>query len=532
LRFTLLSRFEATSLRLDCEAHVVLCETYGMAEQSPSIPALPTEGTTSAERYLARLCRKSFLSMWSYPSVFREQGRRGGKGDGKELCDLLVVFENHIIIFSDKDCKFDDAAGLEVAWGRWYKKAVRDSARQVWGAERWIKNFPHLLFLDRQCTFPFPINFPDPSKAVFHRIVVAHDASRASKNVLGGSGSLIVQSDLVGDDHFHMPFFIGQVDPAKGYVHVLDDTTLRILMETLDTITDFTAYLEKKERFLTGQMTVHAVGEEELLAVYLSKMNSGSEHDFTLPTNQQFDHVSFGEGHWDEFISNPQRVAQAESNRISYSWDELIEKFAFHAMTGTQYFTSGRPLREQEPIFRFMAREGRTHRRMLAIALHEILGTTVNTAKNLAVRVVASSDPKTAPYYVFLFLKRKEGFTDKRYRDLRVRILTNYCKVVKLEFPDAIHIVGIASEAGLVKQRSEDMVYMDVTKWSGTDQANAQRIQDEFGFLKKTTKSRAYTSEYPIDQKGRVRKPPSPNSPCPCGSRKRYKRCHGKRVFG
>src|SRR5438477_13146594 len=56
---------------------------------------LPGEGVTAAERYLAELCRRSFLSLWSYPAVFRDQGHRGGNGDGKEVCDLLVVFENH-----------------------------------------------------------------------------------------------------------------------------------------------------------------------------------------------------------------------------------------------------------------------------------------------------------------------------------------------------------------------------------------------------------------------------------------------------
>lgn len=39
----------------------------------------------------------------------------GGRREVKELCDLLVVFENHGIIFTDKDCQFDDADDLQVA---------------------------------------------------------------------------------------------------------------------------------------------------------------------------------------------------------------------------------------------------------------------------------------------------------------------------------------------------------------------------------------------------------------------------------
>src|SRR5712692_6710692 len=224
--------------------------------------AVRSEGVTATERYLGKLCQRSFLSLWSYPGVFRDQGPPGGKGNGKEVCDLLVVFENHVIIFSDKHCHFADSGDLTVNWARWYRKTIHKSAEQVWGAERWIREFPNRLFLDKQCTVPFPITLPDRANAIFHRIVVAHDASRRCKELFGGSGSLILDGSLIGDAHLKMPFTIGQINPDKGYVHVFDDTTLDIVMRTLDTISDFTAYLTKKERFLTGKKVVRAAGEE------------------------------------------------------------------------------------------------------------------------------------------------------------------------------------------------------------------------------------------------------------------------------
>src|SRR3569832_2440071 len=54
--------------------------------------AAEAQGTTDSERALARLARKAFLSLWSYPNVYSDKGRSGGMGDGKELADLLVVF--------------------------------------------------------------------------------------------------------------------------------------------------------------------------------------------------------------------------------------------------------------------------------------------------------------------------------------------------------------------------------------------------------------------------------------------------------
>jgi hypothetical protein len=502
-----------------------------MADPPPIIPAV---GVTASELYLGELCKRTFLSLWSYPGIFRDQGRPGGKGDGKEVCDLLVVFENHIIIFSDKYCQFPNSGDLQKDWGRWYKRAIRDSAKQVWGAERWIKQFPGRLFLDRECNVQFPIPLPDPSQAIFHRVVVAHDASRRFRELFGGSGSLMLASEIIGDAHFDVPFMIGQVDPEKGYVHILDDTTLEIVMNTLDTITDFTAYLTKKEQFLTGTITVAAAGEEELLAIYLRKLNAFGEHDFVIEGN--YDKIMFDEGMWEAFQNRPERQSQVESDRISYAWDDLIEKFAFHVMTGTQYYTSGKEVKEQEIMFRFLARERRTRRRVLSESLHEVLKRSIHSERPWEARVMLPNGPHD-PHYVFLFLRRKEGLTDDEYRRLRMNLLVDYCAVTKLRFPKATNIIGIASEAGLPPQRSEDLIYLDASKWSSNDEARAERVQKQIGILRNVRREGTRTYEYPVDGDGNPRgvvtslNSLSRNSPCPCGSRKRYKRCHGKGIF-
>lgn len=495
----------------------------------PGSAAFRSEGVTVAERYLAQLCKRTFLSLWSYPGIFRDQGGRAGKGVGKEVCDLLVVFENHVLIFSDKDCRFGDPQNLATAWRRWYEKAILKSAKQAWGAERWIRTFPDRLFLDKRCTIPFPISLPDPSEAIFHRIAVGHDASRACREALGGSGSLMMDSSLIGDAHLNRPFTIGQIDPRRGYVHVFDDTTLEIVMNTLDTISDFTAYLMKKETLLTHAPSVAATGEEELLAFYLKNMNHAGEHDFVIKGN--YDRVYLPEGLWEDFTGSPERRAQIEHNKISYLWDRLIEKFAYHAMTGTQYFTSGRPLHEQEIMFRFMAREPRTRRRALVADLLEVRERSINSASPWDARVICPSNPGD-PHYVFLFLKRPPGASDDEYRDVRKNLLSDYCYVAKLRFPYATHIAGIASEAGHVARRSEDLLYLNASNWDAADLARAREIQEKTGLLKtvKSTMTREY--EYPVDHEGKPRrKTLSRNSPCWCGSGKRFKRCHGKDSF-
>ena len=46
---------------------------------------------TDTEKRLSDLCNKTFLNLWSYTSPFKE--------DGKEMCDVIAIFENHIFIF-------------------------------------------------------------------------------------------------------------------------------------------------------------------------------------------------------------------------------------------------------------------------------------------------------------------------------------------------------------------------------------------------------------------------------------------------
>jgi len=379
--------------------------------------------------------------------------------------------------------------------------------------------------LDRQCTIPFPINLPDPSSAIFHRIVVAHGASGTCRELLGGSASLMLNSRLIGDAHLYEPLTIGQLNPEKGYVHIFDDTTLTILLETLDTITDFTAYLTKKERFLTGRMGVIAAGEEELLAVYLRQLNETGEHDFVV--DGDYDDVVFEEGFWEKFIASPERRAQIEADKISYLWDTLVEKFSFHAMTGTQYQTTGEPIREQEIMFRFLAREPRTRRRLLSRHFRDGLERSASSTGDSYVRVLKPSSAGD-PFYVFLFLKRRPQFSDESNRNVRGNHLMNYCRVVKVNYPEAIHVIGIGTEGGFPSStRSEDLIYLDASQWSAEHEAEARELQKQFRLLQNVAIHEDREREYPLPSMPRKR-PLSRNSSCPCNSGKRYKRCCGK----
>ena len=136
------------------------------------------------------------------------------------------------------------------------KRAVQQSAQQVYGAERWLCEQPGRLFIDAKCTQPFPLALPPIQDARFHRIVVALNASERCRKFFddSGTGSQTLRPDIVGDAHHNSPFTIGWLDANRGYVHVFDDVTLNIMLHELDTISDFTDYLTRKETvILSGQ---------------------------------------------------------------------------------------------------------------------------------------------------------------------------------------------------------------------------------------------------------------------------------------
>lgn len=486
------------------------------------------EGVTSTEKYLGKLCEKTFLSLWSYPGVYRDEGKSGGKGHGKEICDLLVVFGEHILIFSDKHCKLKKSENIKLDWSRWFKRAIEKSAQQVWGAERWIKEYPSRIYIDRECMNPIPIDLPETEHAKFHLILVAHGISDRIAELFGGSGSLMIGSDIQGLNNHTRPFTVGDLDPNKTFVHVLDDHSLDTLMTARDTIFDFVEYLTRRESLLRNQRKIIAPGEEELLANYLTNINKNDKHDFVFPTKEHENPnlIMLAEGNWLEFQNNPQRKAQIKQDKISYMWDSMIEVFNHYALQGNQYYVTSGGLRDTEKILRFMASEPRFKRRYFSQVLSEMLETTPDDQRRLRVVIPLT---KVDTHYIFLLFPvlQPPSISNDEYRSMRRAFLYASCMVAKLKNSDALDIVGIATETGLkIDSRSEDALYLNARHWDGELEKEAKELQEEFQILKTANYGEFHLREYPEIRLDKIPKNPR-NKKCPCGSGKKYKKCHG-----
>lgn len=459
------------------------------------------EGITPTERYLGRLCRRSFLSLWSYRNLHTDEGRKSATVPGHELCDLLVVFGNSVIIFSDKHVAFQQHKPIEIAWPRWFRKAVTKSARQLHGAEAWIRNNPRRIFLDGQCAKPFPIDLPDPGSMEVFLVAVSTGVYEACHEYFGRDsiGSLMISTDVRGSRHEKAPFCVGWVDPERKFVHVFEEFTLDAVFSEIDTISDFVAYLRKREEFLTRETPIiRSPGEEQLLSIYLTNLNANGEHDFVLPGADDGipDFVALDESFWPGMVNDRQYKRKKEADRVSYAWDRLIEHFAARGGSYNPTFERSEAPRDIELGLRAMASEPRIRRRQLATAFVDLLETTDPHQRKA--RVACSNDfPDNA--YVFLVLPRPDGEDYTKYRQARAALLAAYCHVVKLRCTAAQYVIGVATESYRAQGASEDLVVLDVRNWTDEMNAGAIRLQHEGGLLLDgnvhTSESR--TNEYP-----------------------------------
>lgn len=474
-----------------------------MTEETAWEKAASADGTTPSERALASLARKAFLTLWSYPNVFTDEGRANGKGDGKELCDFLVVFGNDVLLFSDKDCAYQSNADVAIGWSRWYRSAIDKSARQLAGAEKFIKAHPRRVFLDKACQSPLPIELPDVSVARYYLIAVTRGAHFPARQFFGrgSSGSVMLFNHLVGKaEHAKMPFRVGFPLESRRFVHVLDEITLDLLLQELDTVPDLVGYLRKKEEFLQQPGVIVSVpGEEELLARYMSTMLD-EEHAFPK-TPKGVNFVALPEGDWEVYRTSPQWKAKQEANKISYMWDALIEHHSGFIRSGkaiTDPWQSSMDGINHERIVRALAAQPRLARRRLASDLHVAMHRS--EPGRMFARIGMTGIPPDKAF-IFLTIPRTEGEGyDTSYRHRRMHALIVYCHAIKEAWPTLKEAIGVAIEPFSEGTASQDFMHVDLSEMSEQELKVWREQANELDILRPETEvklSRDTEPEFP-----------------------------------
>ena len=461
------------------------------------------EGVNESERILTSLCRKSFLRLWSQTNVFTDEGFKDGKGSTRELCDALVIFGNEVIVFSDKHITFQKTRELNVAWPRWYKRAVLDSCKQLHGAKSWLQRFPDRVYLDARCTRPLPIAVPAGEAVRFHLVAVTRGSREATlaHNDGRGWGSIQLDTSVEGNRHLERPFLVGLPEPGKHFVHVFDEVSIELVLDELDSAADFLYYLKEREALLgRGGTHISAFGEEDLLAAYLRTMSiDGTKHVFyrDSPEDGPLEKVSFADGIYGALKDDPAYLRKKEADAQSYEWDKLIERFLEYGDPSIHERYIHQDSAETEKGLRLMAAETRFRRRMLADSFIGAL-RKVDAGDHLG--RLAYSGVAGDTVYVFAVVAKGREETYQDYRQYRIARLHAYVRTARLVAPRGTKFVGIAFDNPHKDYPggSEDLFILEKEAWSEDELRELEIKRRELGIWRQSMESwNYYQDEFP-----------------------------------
>ncbi len=501
-------------------------------------------GFTDEEVFLNNLGANSFLRFWSWPSLFRDQGDSSKDGDGKEICDLTIVFGSDVILFSDKKIDFSTTKDVGVAWSRWSRRAIGNSVKQIKGARRWFEQYPERIFVDKQCNHKIPINIPDKNDIRFHNVVVCHGIEDILSS-FNNEASFMFDNSIRGDSHWDKdkatPFCIGQIFEGD-FVHIFNESTIELVLREFSTTKDFTHYLSQREELLSSEKHIRALSESDIIQLYYENFDEETGGRSIWPKELlEADSAVIDMGGIQRLFENPSFLAKKQEDRISYFWDDLIERFSFHVLTGTAEHTNWDHPIEAEPSIRFLASTSRFERRILANAFKDFYEKAIPGQRGTRLCLDPANKENA---YVFCLVPRHHSFSsDEEYREVRRGMIQDYCAINKYLNRGVNSVFGIACKTrddaqGLTPEffnEGQDFVFLPGDDWEENDYKEAEKIHNEYvshGLLVKRSVVMETITEFPegdsgfrtkIDVKGKDR-----NMPCICGSGKKIKRCCGQ----
>jgi hypothetical protein len=374
---------------------------------------------TPSEKYVSELCEKSFLPFWSFPNPI-------GKKD-KELCDVLVVCGNTIIIISVKDIALSTHTDKSIVYERWVKKAIHDSVTQIYGAERYLSSVDEVFLKNKKTK----IKLPAKETRVIYRIAIAFGSSTDFPLPTGNFG--------------------------KGFVSVFDEDSTYTILKELDTITDFTNYLIAKENFISDKRIL-IPNEVDFLAFYLQ---TGLEIDFPIDT------IISSNNLWDEYIKTDEYSEWQTNIMVSYIWDSMISQI--HKFHVNNTLTEDKR-HEIEEAIRTINLEPRINRIELGKILEDAIKKKVNARM---LRPLLNSNHS----YVLMPLTDKNW--EEKEGELELR-----CMVARHENPSAEKVIGISIGNNSKGESCFDICTIIIPEMSDEFVKKVYEIKKELGYFK------------------------------------------------
>jgi hypothetical protein len=212
----------------------------------------------------------------------------------------------------------------------------------------------------------------------------------------------------------------------------------------------------------------------------LIERSSGSWGLILLPESTGNRGTVVPAGLWSDPYAIECRNRSRLANRASYSVDRLIEHFHAEYIHGRIFQETHFPFEAHELALRYMARESRFGRRIIATELFEI----INEAKRTTfwASTIESLDVPGVRY-VWLAYPEPPGETDL---ETVSRAVMNYLKdhiyVARALFPADV-IIGIAFPNHTATPTSYFLAIFDGTKWTEQAQKGAEALRAERGIF-------------------------------------------------
>jgi hypothetical protein len=433
----------------------------------------------SSEARLGELTRKTFLSMWAYQNPYFAKG--------KELCDVLIVFGDDVIIMSDKLISFGDKE-IKIAWPRWYKNAVTKSVNQLCGAFRQIKNFPENIYCDSQTSSPFPLQLPESSRMRVHLIAVANGCEDICKQSLGHP-SFCVDTRVTESE---TSMTVG-IDYAGIFVHVLSKTALDAMFACFDTTRDFIDYLERKQGALSSKKENFLIhGEEELVGAYM--LSQQGNRAYNIPQNAfPLENSTYivGSGLWDACMTHQMQQARENMRKSSYVIDRLIEHVAEEYTKKGLVIGQEQPLSYHEGAFRLMAAESRLGRQLISIALLDVINEDPTTFWST---IVESPDVQGLIYLWLIYPQIPEEVSEDELEEVLLNELSKYILVAQGKFRKATRIFGICLPNNKSNRTSRIFRVSGNEIWSDEMQILANELEEKEGILANIKSTKHFSS--------------------------------------
>ncbi|MCY0978181.1 hypothetical protein PGH12_17630 [Chryseobacterium wangxinyae] len=269
------------------------------------------------EQAVNELAFNTYLKYWCFPNP------KDDFGDKKEICDLLICFQNHLLIISIKNYSFKGN------YERYFKSTLEKAVSQIHGAERKL--------LKKNSN----VKFSHPETGIFDLNPNSYDSVHR----------LIININTV--PLFHPG---GIETKNQEFCHIFNWNSFLGIVNELDTIPDFINYLNKREATFTGKEFIMILGNEEdwdtetndsFFKYNKSLINenkhfilfSGSELD--LLADYFFNERNFSEnlcsngvngafiqmdGKWQNYLSRKEVENKKKEDQISYFVDEFVKR--------------------------------------------------------------------------------------------------------------------------------------------------------------------------------------------------------------